>query len=169
MGLSKKALQTSNIDKARILARTRPKQVLCGSAARRENPDQPQPLATHRHFTVCAPLRPFIKFIRTLFIGTSVVVFSGAHSGVLTRLYFENESQRVKGKRSIPSANIKLHTEAVCISRRGRGGPKSGEGRGWSPAVGAPRVQSREPIRTLFRRQVAANPYTVCLQRDRPP
>jgi hypothetical protein len=26
---------------------------------------------------------------------------------VLTRLYFENESQRVKGKRSIPSANIK--------------------------------------------------------------
>jgi hypothetical protein len=79
---------------------------------------------------------------------------------VLTRLYFENESQRVKGKRSIPSANIKPHTEAFSISlprNRGRAG------------VGGPESPRSWPIRTLFRRLLAANPYTVCLQRDRPP
>jgi myo-inositol-1(or 4)-monophosphatase len=54
-------------------------------------------------------------------------------------LYFENESQRVKGKRSIPSANIKprrIATEAISISRRGRPGPRERAGAGrprWGP------------------------------------
>jgi hypothetical protein len=95
------------------------------------------PPSSHSNRDSAASPKALLELDRPAPLGLHGEILAADNPSLLTRLYFENGSLRVIDEKAIPHTKSKAATEAVRFSRRGRRGPKSGEGRGWPPAVGA--------------------------------